>query len=127
MTHALVCRGCDGLTRAALYILCWRETLVLVGAGRTALVSWQSLAPPLSFTPPPPTDGTPHTEALGLRHVGTGRLLQVAAAAQVSVVKVVDYTASQDCARQEEQQADHYYGHPPPSLESLNLSVVFIF
>ena len=101
MAHALVCRGSNGLTRAALDILCWRETLVLVGAGRTALVSWQSLAPPLSFTPPPPTDGTPHTEALRLRHVDTRRLLQ-AAGAHISVIEVVDHAGCHDRASQQE-------------------------
>ena len=127
MAHALVCRGCNGLARAALDVLCWRVAEVLVGAGGTALVAGQGLTPSLPLAPPPATHRTPHSEALGLRHVGTGRLLQAAAAAQGSVVKVVDYAPSQDCAGQEEQQADHYYCHPPPSLESLNLSVVLIF
>ena len=101
MTHALVCRGCDGLTRAALDILCWRETLVLVGAGGAALVSRQSLTPPLSFTPPPPTDWTPSTEALRIRHVGTRGFLQAAAGARVSAVKIVDHTGSHDGSSQQ--------------------------
>ena len=127
MTHTLVRRGSDGLARAALDVLCWREAEVLVSAGGTALVAGQGLTPSLSLAPPPATHGTPQSEAINLRHVGAGRLLQAAAAAQGSVVKVVDYAACQDCAGQEEQQADHYYCHSPPSLESLNLSVVLIF
>ena len=101
MTHALVCRGCDGLTRATLDVLAWREAEVVVGAGGTAAVSRQCLASPLSFTPPPPTDRAPHTEALRLCHVGTGRLLQ-AAGAQVSVVKIMHHTAGEDGASKQE-------------------------
>ena len=100
MTHALVCRGCDGLTRATLDVLAWREAEVLVGAGGTALVSRQCLASPLSFTPPPPTDGTPHTEALRLRHVDTRRLLQTAGA-HISVIEVVDHAGCHDRASHE--------------------------
>ena len=101
MTHALVCRGCDGLTRAALDILCWRETLVLVGAGGAALVARQSLTPPLSFTPPPPTDWAPSNEALRVSHVGTRGLL-LPAGAHVSAVKIVDDAGSHDGSSKQE-------------------------
>ena len=102
MTHALVCRGCNGLTRAALDILSWRVAEVLVGgAGGAALVSRQGLTPSLPLTPPPATHWTPHTEALRLSHVGTGSLLQTGAA-HISVVQVVHHAASQDCASKQE-------------------------
>ena len=124
MAHALVGRGRDGLPWAALDVLPWREAEVLVGAGGTALVAWQGLAPPLPLTPPPPTDRAPHPQALWVSHVGTGSLLQ-AAEAHSSVVEVVDHASSQDCACQQEQQADHDHCHSPPPLKSLNLSVVW--
>ena len=101
MTHALVCRGCNGLTRATLDVLPWGEAVVLVGAGGATLVSRQCLASPLYLTPPPPTDRAPHTEALRLSHVGTGRLLQ-AGGAQVSVVKIMHHTAGEDGASKQE-------------------------